>query len=92
MKKICTVCGQGLGSSLIIEMNIKKAIEDLGHSLSDFEVTHKNLNSFSPEDDYDVVVCGDDLSDSVQPTKAKKVTLSNLLDIQEIKEKLSKVL
>lgn len=92
MKKICTVCGMGLGSSLIAEMNIKKAVEELGHNLSDFEITHKNLNSYSPSDNFDIVVCGEDLADSVQVTNGVKVTLNNLLDINEIKEKIGKVL
>ncbi len=92
MKKICTVCGMGLGSSLIAEMNIKKAIEELGHNLNDFEVTHKNLNSYSPSDNFDIVVCGQDLADSVMVTNGQKVTLDNLLDINEIKEKIGKVL
>ncbi len=92
MKKICTVCGQGLGSSLIIEMNIKKAIEGLGKDLNNYEVTHKNLNSYSANDGFDVVVCGKDLSDSIDAGKAKKIILDNLLDINEIQEKLGKVL
>lgn len=90
MKKICTVCGMGLGSSLIVEMNIKKAIEELGLNLDDFDITHKNLNSYSSTDDFDLVVCGLDLSDSIQVMKAKKIVLNNLMDINELKEKLQK--
>ncbi len=92
MKKICTVCGMGLGSSLIAEMNIKKAIEELGKNLNDFDITHKNLNSYSPSDNFDIVVCGQDLADSVQVTTGAKVVLNNLLDLNEIKEKIGKAL
>lgn len=90
MKTICTVCGMGLGSSLIIEINIKKVLEQLGKNLDDFEITHKNLNSYSPSDNYDIVVCGSDLEDLVQVNSGTKIVLNNLMDIEALKNKLIK--
>ena len=92
MKKICTVCGQGLGSSLIVEMNIKSVLTDLGVSDSQVQVTHKHLNSYSPADGFDYVVCGIDLADSIDPGSGKKVILNNLMDKQELKDKLKEIL
>jgi galactitol-specific phosphotransferase system IIB component len=86
MKKIVALCGQGLGSSLIVEMNIKKALEEL--EIDDVEVAHTNLNSFDPNDaSITAVVCGNDLSDAVD--FENKIVLNNLLDINEIKSKIS---
>lgn len=92
MKKICVVCGQGLGSSLIIEINVKSAIKELNLKESDYDVTHLNLNSYSEINDFDIVVCGFDLSDSINPGKAKKLVLQNLMDKEEIKSKLLEIL
>ncbi|MGL5205728.1 MAG: PTS sugar transporter subunit IIB [Metamycoplasmataceae bacterium] len=92
MKKICTVCGQGLGSSLIIEMNVNKVIKELGIDSSSVAVTHQNLNSYSADQGYDLVICGVDLADMIDPGVGKKVILTNLMDKDELKEKLSKEL
>ena len=34
MKRIMTVCGTGLGSSFLVEMNIQKILRELGESRS----------------------------------------------------------
>ncbi|ATZ17131.1 PTS system, ascorbate-specific IIB component [Williamsoniiplasma luminosum] len=80
------VCGMGLGSSLIIEMNIKDVTEQLD---IDCEVGHTNLNSFIANDSsITAVICGSDLADSIE--HPNKIILQNLFDKEEIKEKISK--
>lgn len=91
MKKICTVCGQGLGSSLIVEMNIKSILDNLGLSEDEVNITHKNLNSYSPSDNFDFVVCGVDLSDSIDPGKGQKIVLNNLMDKVELTNKFREI-
>lgn len=91
MKKICTVCGMGLGSSLIVELNAKKALEELNIDESEFSVTHKNLNSYSPNDNFDFVICGIDLADSIDVGKGEKIILENIMDVNELKQKLKKL-
>ncbi|PAK21544.1 hypothetical protein CJJ23_01155 [Mycoplasmopsis agassizii] len=88
MKKIVTVCGMGLGSSLIVEMNTKKAIKTLNLDESKFQVTHQNLNSYSPSQGFDIIICGQDLSDSIDPGNGKKIVLKNLMDSEELIQKL----
>ncbi|WP_029512176.1 MULTISPECIES: hypothetical protein [Mesoplasma] len=84
--KLIAVCGQGLGSSLIIEMNMKDAVEELG---LDVEVGHTNLNSFDPTDSsITAVVCGLDLESSINFDK--KIILNNLFDKDELLEKIEK--
>lgn len=90
MKKIVTVCGQGLGSSLIVELNVKQALEELGVA-NEFEVSHENLNTYSP-DNFDIVICGEDISPSVMVANGtEKIVLVNIMDTNELKEKISKV-
>ncbi|ATX71093.1 PTS sugar transporter subunit IIB [Spiroplasma clarkii] len=86
--KIVAVCGHGLGSSFIVEMNIKKALEELNRK--DIEVEHTNLGSFDPTTDVLAVVCGKDLEDSIEFDK--KIVLLNLLDLVEVKNALAEFL
>lgn len=88
MKKICTVCGMGLGSSLIVELNTKACLMELNIDENEVSVSHQNLNSYSPSDDYDYVICGMDLADSINPGKGQKIVLENLMDKVELKTKL----
>ncbi|WP_041618862.1 hypothetical protein [Spiroplasma taiwanense] len=87
--KFVAVCGQGLGSSLIIEMNIKNVLNQMGRD--DIIVEHANLNLFDSNDSsINAVICGIDLSDSID--FEQKIVLNNLLDNDEIEEKLTEFL
>ncbi len=91
MKRICTVCGMGLGSSLIVELNAKKALGELGVSESAVEVTHKNLNTYSPADGFDYIICGKDLDTQIDAGKGVKIVLDNIMDQKELKSKLEQI-
>ncbi|QVJ96643.1 PTS ascorbate-specific subunit IIBC [Mycoplasma mycoides subsp. capri] len=82
--KIVAVCGQGLGSSLLIEMNLKNVVKQLDLPI---QITHTNLNSFDPNDESILaVVCGIDLQSSID--FKQKIVLENLLDQNEAKQKI----
>jgi len=92
MKKIVAICGSGLGSSFMVEMNIKNTLKDLGVAvgLGDVEVDHMDLGSAYPGV-ADLIVCGKDLEDNV--TKfGETLVLNNIFDKAELKEKLEAVL
>ena len=42
MKKVLIVCGNGLGSSFIVEMNVKKILAEMN---KEAEVAHTDLTS-----------------------------------------------
>ena len=46
MKKILVVCGNGLGSSFMVEMNVKSILKDLG---IEAEVDHTDLTTSKSE-------------------------------------------
>ncbi|WP_434343285.1 PTS ascorbate-specific subunit IIBC [Mycoplasma sp. 06067-C1-B144P-99-0482-3] len=86
--KIVAVCGQGLGSSLLIEMNLKNVIKELDLPI---QITHTNLNSFDPTDETTLaVVCGIDLQNSIN--FERKIVLENLLDQDQAKQKIKEFL
>ena len=58
IKKIMCCCGSGLGSSLMIRLNVEKALKKLG--ISGVEVMHSSLSDASANA-ADLFVVGDDL-------------------------------
>ena len=88
MRSIVCICGSGLGSSFLVEMNVKTVLKDLG--VKDIEVEHTDLGSAWPGI-ADLIVCGTDLYDNL--TRFGDVLgLTNIIDKVELKEKLSKYL
>ncbi|WP_353855597.1 PTS sugar transporter subunit IIB [Bacillus sp. Bos-x628] len=86
MKKILVVCGNGLGSSFIVEMNVKKALEELGLSA---EVDHTDLSTGKTES-ADLYIGAQDIIDQLDDGTRKVAGLNNLLDQEAIKDVLRK--
>lgn len=89
--KFLTACGSGLGSSLMISMNISKVIKELG---LDAEVEHCDISSLSTKS-ADYYVFAKDVAESaavsgINPEKI--IVLENLLSIPELKQKISEKL
>ena len=82
--KIMAVCGSGLGSSFLVEMNIKKVLSKIG---VESEVEHSDLSSATP-DVADVFVMGKDIAESASVPKEKLIVLNNIVDMNELEEKL----
>lgn len=82
--KILAVCAHGLGSSFLMEMNIKKALKNLG---IEAEVEHSDL-SVTGNDDADLFVMGEDIAESSSLDKTRMITLKNLVSSTEYEEKL----
>lgn len=76
------VCGNGLGSSFIVEMNVKKIIEELN---IDAEVSHTDLTS-SKTETADLYLGSTDIVSSLDDGIRTVAGLKNLLDQNEIKE------
>ncbi|AKO93261.1 MULTISPECIES: PTS sugar transporter subunit IIB [Priestia] len=85
MKKVLVVCGNGLGSSFIVEMNVKKALEELGLQA---EVSHTDLAS-SKSEEADLYLGAQDIVENLEDGNRNVVGLVNLLDQEAIKKALS---
>lgn len=83
--KFLVVCGHGLGSSFMVEMNAKQALSEL-NAPNDLEVEHSDLGSAS-SDMADIFICGRDLADNLSRL-GELIVLDNILDKDELKEKL----
>ncbi len=82
MKKIMIVCGNGLGSSFIVEMNVKKILSKLN---KEAEVWHTDITSAKSEK-ADIIISARDIAEHLNGHEAKIFGLSNLLDNNKIEE------
>lgn len=87
--KILVCCGNGLGSSFMIEMNINKVLKEL--SIDGVEVNHSDLASAKgiPSDIY---VGTRDIATQLTNLGGEVVSLNNMIDANELKTKLQEVL
>ncbi|WP_068496130.1 PTS sugar transporter subunit IIB [Paenibacillus kribbensis] len=85
MKKILVVCGNGLGSSLILEMNVKRALGELG---LEAEVSHTDLGS-SKSEHADLYMGAEDIVGQLDDGTRQVAAIPNLLDLNAIKRVLA---
>ena len=85
--KITVVCGNGLGTSLMMEMSIKTIVKDLGVSA---DVDHVDLGSAKGTPS-DIFVGTKDIAEQLvaQSVDGKIVALDNMIDKKAMKERLS---
>ncbi len=86
--KILVVCGNGLGSSFMMELTIKKALLELS---KEAEVTHTDLTSATSEK-ADIYIGAGDIVDQLDNGVRKVVRIVNMMSISEIKGKLAPLL
>ncbi|MXR34588.1 PTS galactitol transporter subunit IIB [Mesomycoplasma hyopneumoniae] len=87
--KIKCVCGSGLGSSLLLELNVKSVLEKL--KINYDSVEHTNISNFDSFG-VDLVIIGADVAPSLDFDKEKMVILTNILSKEELEIKLKKTL
>ncbi|SQB05860.1 PTS system transporter subunit IIB [Clostridium fallax] len=87
--KILVCCGSGLGSSFMIEMNIEKVLSEL--NLTGIEVSHSDLSS-AKGIKADIYVGTRDIAVRLEGLGGEVVSLNNMIDMNELKEKLSATL
>ncbi|MDQ0513956.1 PTS system ascorbate-specific IIB component [Mycoplasmoides fastidiosum] len=83
--KITCVCGSGLGSSLLLEMNVKSVLDALGVQYE--SVNHTNISSFNGQG-LDFIVIGKDVAPSLNFPEDKMIVLTNILSKQELETKI----
>jgi len=83
--KIMAICGNGLGSSFMVEMNIKKVLKKLNITA---EVEHADLSSAIPSE-ADLFVMAKDIAASANIPENQLIVITNLVDIKELETKLT---
>lgn len=88
MKKILVVCGNGLGSSFIVEMNVKTVLKQLG---KEAEVSHTDLAT-SKTEKADLYLGAKDLVEVLDDGSRTVAKLTNIFDMDELKTVLEQFL
>lgn len=86
--KILVCCGSGLGSSFMIEMNIKNVLKEL--QVENVTVNHSDLTSAAGIK-ADIYVATKDIAVNLT-SLGTTVSLNNMIDKKELKEKIEIVL
>lgn len=86
--KILTVCGSGLGTSFMVEMNIQQLLKEMG--VSGVEVDHSDLGSATAES-ADIFFLARDIAEG-GASLGNVVVLDNIIDLDELRTKLTAVL
>ena len=86
IRKVMCCCGQGLGSSMMVEMNIQKALKKLGKT--NVTVGHTSLSEVNPGA-ADLFVVGRDLAPQLR-SYPRVVVLKKIMSVNELTEKLEK--
>ncbi|TGB02430.1 PTS sugar transporter subunit IIB [Halobacillus salinus] len=84
MKKVLVVCGNGLGSSMIVEMNVKAILQDMG---KEADVSHTDLTTAKSES-ADLFLGSEDIVGSLDDGSRNVAQLKNLMDKNELREAL----
>lgn len=88
MTKILTVCGMGIGTSLILKMNTEKVLRALGKD-DDVVVEASDIGTArGASRTADYVLISQDLTEQLGEVSAKVIVIDNFLSIPEITSKL----
>ncbi len=84
--KIVTVCGLGVGSSLIMKMTISKVIKKLGIKA---DVEHWDMGTVKSQN-ADLIVTTKELAKELN-SYSNIIIMNNIMDEEEAEEKLKKI-
>ncbi|MBM7692483.1 PTS system ascorbate-specific IIB component [Peribacillus deserti] len=84
--KILAVCGNGLGTSFMLSLNVNKALKELG---IDGECKNMDLASAKTES-ADYYIGSPEIMEQLNDGKKKVISVVNMVNLNEIKEVLRK--
>ncbi|NBJ69234.1 MULTISPECIES: PTS sugar transporter subunit IIB [Clostridia] len=88
MIKIVTVCGAGVGSSMMLRVYAQQVLSEEGIQAT---VEASDISSVSA-DEYDIVITTSDFADILRNSKAKVVRIDNMMDKELLRTELMKVM
>lgn len=88
MIKIVTVCGAGVGSSMMMRLFSQQILDDEG---IEAEVEASDISSVSPNA-YDILITTSDFADTLRDSSARIIRIDNMMDKAYLKEQLLKTI
>lgn len=88
--KIVTVCGMGIGTSVLLKMNTEKALRALG---VDGDVEAADIGTArGAARGADIVFTSADLVDEIGQVPARVIVIKNFTSVDEVTQKLTELL
>lgn len=84
MFKIATICGAGVGSSMMLRVFVQEILEKHGIMA---EVDASDIGSVSP-DNYDILITTSDFAESLRSAQATVIKIDNMMDKVYLEEQL----
>lgn len=85
MLNIVVLCSLGLGSSFIIESNVRKYFKNKDIKYNIFRTDITTAEFYEP----DLYICSEDINFNVNKRNIEKIELEDLLDEEEFNSKLT---
>lgn len=85
VRKILCCCGSGLGSSMLVRMNVDKVLKQMG--VQGISVENSSISD-ATEGNADLFIVGLDLKDFVAGLK-HVIILENIMSLEELEQKLT---
>ncbi|WP_054950515.1 PTS sugar transporter subunit IIB [Numidum massiliense] len=89
MLKVLTVCGAGVGSSMMLKVFTEKILKEEG---VEGTVNAVDIGSVSGGQDADVIITTPELAQLLQNVQAKVIALPNLMDRETLKKELLQII
>ncbi|WP_123053398.1 PTS sugar transporter subunit IIB [Clostridium sp. JN-1] len=90
--KIIAVCQSGLGSSFMVQMNIQQVLQEEGVNADNIQLEHSDVGSVTAES-ADYFFVESTLAGALSSIpKDKIVSLKSLIDKEEIRKQINKIL
>ncbi len=86
--KIRAICGSGLGSSFMLEMNVQQILREMG--VEGIEVDHSDLSSATPAD-ADLFILSKDIAEGAA-SLGNLIVIDSIIDTDGIRTKLEEAL
>lgn len=86
MTKILTVCGMGIGTSILLKMNTEKVLKALGRDADVEAADIGTARGAARTADY--VLISEDLAEQLGEVPSKVIVINNFLSLDEITQKL----
>ncbi len=84
IKSVMCCCGSGLGSSMMVQMNIEKVLKNM--KITGVSAGHTSLSEISPAT-ADLFVVGKDIAPQLK-SYPRVVVLKKIMSMKELQEKL----
>lgn len=87
MYKIVTVCGMGIGTSVLLKMNVEKVLRTLGRTANVLAADIESAPNVAA--DANIILTSPEFEPQLDGLPARLVVISNFFDLAEIETKLA---